>query len=325
MCPGPSASLAVPAFVNGCPIGRRHAAFGISSAKLGRTTPQISSTQTPANIPRRTFIKPPDKAKDSAELPTGKAFTLGNGIENRYSRQAQLVGLCVLVMKKSQFSFHTPATKFAARCLARYPLAVRKASASHSSPTTGLLFGLVLTLAAVTVYSFYARSQLNGLRALQSNLVDRDRRDSLQLLRVQNDLNSLGLAMRDMLDAREPYPLTAWSGQFQRIREDLDAALKLEESFSPAARTANQRQFLSQSLAQFWDAVDRMFELAGSGKEKESRDQIQLTLQARQAALSTAVSRLLVQNNEGEELAADKIANIYDGVQRQLYLLLGAT
>jgi signal transduction histidine kinase len=131
--------------------------------------------------------------------------------------------------------------------------------------------------------------------------------------------------MRDMLDSREPYPLTAWSAQFQRIREDLNTALKLEESFSPAARTADQRQFLGQSLAQFWDAVDRMFELAGSGKEKEARDQIQLTLQARQAALSTAVSRLLVQNNEGEEQAADQIAKIYDGVQRQLYILLGAT
>ena len=89
--------------------------------------------------------------------------------------------------------------------------------------------------------------------------------------------------------------------------------------------TAGQRQFLSQSLAQFWDAVDRMFELAGSGKEKEARDQIQFTLQARQAALSTAVSRLLVQNNEGEEQAADQITAIYAGVQRQLYLLLGAT
>jgi signal transduction histidine kinase len=217
------------------------------------------------------------------------------------------------------------ATKFAARCLARYPLPVRKASSSQSSPTTGLLLGLVLTLAAVIVYSLYTRAQLNGLRALQSNLVDRDRRDSLQLLRVQNDLNSLGLAMRDMLDAREPYPLTAWSGQFQRIREDLNAALKLEETFSPTARTVDQRQFLNRSLAQFWDAVDRMFELAASGKEKEARDQIQLTLQARQAALNTAVSRLLVQNNEGEEQAADQIAKIYDGVQRQLYLLLGAT
>jgi signal transduction histidine kinase len=176
----------------------------------------------------------------------------------------------------------------------------------------------------VLVYSFYTRSQLQGLRALQSNMVDRNRRDSLQLLRVQNDLNSLGLAMRDMLDAREPYPLTAWNAQFQRTREDLDAALKLEEQFSPATRTPEQRVFLNQSLAQFWDAVDRMFELAASGKEQDAREQIQLTLQARRDSLSTTVSRLLVQNNEGEERAADQIAKIYDGVQRQLYLLLGA-
>ena len=185
--------------------------------------------------------------------------------------------------------------------------------------------GLVLTLAAVLVYSFYTRSQLSGLRQLQSQMVDRNRKDSLQLLRVQNDLNLLGLAMRDMLDAREPYPLTAWSAQFLRIREDLDAALKLEASVSPAARTEDQRQFLNQSVAQFWDAVDRMFGLAAAGKEQEARDQIQRTLQARQTGLSAAVSRLLVQNNEGEEQAAQQIAQIYDGVQRQLYLLLGAT
>jgi len=81
---------------------------------------------------------------------------------------------------------------------------VRKASSTQSSPTTALLLGLVLTLAAVLVYSYYTRAQLAGLRELQSNMVDRDRRDSLQLLRVQNDLNSLGLAMRDMLDAASP-------------------------------------------------------------------------------------------------------------------------
>jgi signal transduction histidine kinase len=34
---------------------------------------------------------------------------------------------------------------------------------------------------------------------------------------------------------------------------------------------------------------------------------------------------LLVQNNEGEEQAAGRIADIYNGVQRQLYLFLGAT
>ena len=192
------------------------------------------------------------------------------------------------------------------------------------SPTAGLLFGLVLTLVAVLLFAYYMTNQLSGLRVLQSNMVDRNRKDSLQLLRVQNDLNSLALAMRDMLDAREPYPLTAWTAQFERIREDLDSALKIEDSFAPAQRTAEQRTFLSQSLSQFWDATDRMFTLASNGKEAEAREQIQLTLQARQAALSTAVSRLLIQNNEGEEQATAEITKIYDRVQRQLYLFLSA-
>jgi signal transduction histidine kinase len=61
------------------------------------------------------------------------------------------------------------------------------------------------------------------------------------------------------------------------------------------------------------------------GREEEAREQIRLSLQARQEALSTAVSRLLVQNNEGEQQAAARIAMIYDGVQRQLYYFLSAT
>jgi signal transduction histidine kinase len=155
--------------------------------------------------------------------------------------------------------------------------------------------------------------------------VDRNRKDSLQLLRVQNDLNSVALAMRDMLDTTEPYPLTAWTAQFERIRQDLDTGLKLEENLAGVNRTPEQRLYLTQSVSQFWDAVNRMFALAQSGKDTEAREQIRLSLQARQQALSTAVSRLLVGNNEGEEQAAVRIAQIYDGVQRQLYIFLAAT
>jgi signal transduction histidine kinase len=198
-------------------------------------------------------------------------------------------------------------------------------TSSQRSPTTGLLFGLIITLAAVLAYASYITVQLAGLRRLQSDMVDRNRKDSLQLLRVQNDLNSIALAMRDMLDATEPYPLTAWSAQFDRIHADLDAGLQLEEQFAGTNRTPEQRLYLSQSLAQFWDAVNRMFALAASGKDNEAREQIRLTLQARQQALSTAVSRLLVENNEGEQQAAARITNIYDSVQRQLYLFLAAT
>jgi len=202
---------------------------------------------------------------------------------------------------------------------------VEKAPLSHRSPTNRLLFGLVITLAAVVAYAAYITVQLAGLRKLQSEMVDRNRKDSLQLLRIQNDLNSVALAMRDMLDTTERYPLTAWTAQFERMQQDLDAALKLEEGLAVASRTPDQRKFLMQSVSQFWDAVNRVFALAQSGKESEARDQIRLSLQAREQALSSAVSRLLVENNEGEEQAAARIAKIYDGVQRQLYLFLAAT
>jgi len=58
---------------------------------------------------------------------------------------------------------------------------------------------------------------------------------------------------------------------------------------------------------------------------KEAREQIRLSLQARQEALNTAVARLLVQNNESEERASAQVLQIYDRVQRQVYLFLAAT
>jgi len=193
------------------------------------------------------------------------------------------------------------------------------------SPTFGLLLGLMITLTAVVAYSAYITWQIAGLRRLQSDLIDRNRKDSLQLLRIQNDLNLLAVAMRDMIDADEPYPLTAWSSQFQRIRTDLDDAMRREAALAPALRTPEQSAALTSSLTQFWDAADRVFSLASQGKEKGARDQIQNSLQARQAALSTTVARLLVQNSENEEQAAQRIVQIYDRVQQQVYLFLGAT
>ena len=195
---------------------------------------------------------------------------------------------------------------------------------SSRSPTTALLLGLVITLATVVAYSWYISEQISGLRRLQTDLTDRNRRDSLQLLRIQNDLNQLALAMRDMLDAAEPYPLTAWSTQFDRIRLDLDDALKQQGEVALARQTPEQREFLATSLKQFWDAADRIFELARTD-EAEARTQIQLSLQARQAALSTAVARLLVQNNEAEEQTAQQVQDIYRQVQRQVYWFLAAT
>src|SRR3954454_12419287 len=107
------------------------------------------------------------------------------------------------------------------------------------SPATPLYVGLLITLAAVVAYSAYVTNRIGSLRRLQNNLIDRNRKDSLQLLRIQNELNSIGISMRDMLDtdSSQHRSLTAWQPQFERMRVDLEDAFRREEQVSPQART----------------------------------------------------------------------------------------
>src|SRR4051794_4800158 len=188
------------------------------------------------------------------------------------------------------------------------------------SPTFRLLAGLAITLTAVAVYTAYTSVQLRSLRALQTETTDRNRTDSLLLLRIQNNLNSLALAMRDMLDANEPYPLTAYQAQFKRVRVDLEDAMARKQQSSGVGRTSEQQQFLASSMTQFWDALDRVFTLAKDGHETEARSQIRLSLQARLAALSTSVNRLLIQNNSTEQETAGRTREIYARVERNGYI-----
>ena len=193
------------------------------------------------------------------------------------------------------------------------------------SPTPGLFAGLVITLLAVVAYSVYVTFQISNLKVLQSDISDRNRRDSLQLLRIQNDLNSLALAMRDMVANDEPYPISAWRAQFERIHGDLNDAFGLEAQLAITHRTPAQNAYLSNLLTDFWGAADRMFALAQTGDAAGAREQIRITLQARQASLASAVARLLIENNERDEQASRQVAEIYDRVQRQAYLFLSAT
>ena len=91
------------------------------------------------------------------------------------------------------------------------------------SPTIPLYIGLVITLAAVVAYSAYVSKQITSLRQLQNNLIDRNRKDSLQLLRP--DLSqpprqdSSQLLRRDLsrLPPREP-------PQRERLRPEMFVA-----------------------------------------------------------------------------------------------------
>ena len=192
------------------------------------------------------------------------------------------------------------------------------------TPTFRLLAGLGVTLSAVAVYSAYTVWQLRTLEQLQAATIDRNRIDSLLLLRIQNNLNSVALTLRDMLDHAEPYPLTAWRAPLARIHTDLADALEREAKYSPSAGPPESRSYLSTSMNQFWDALDRVFALADSGQTEKADNTIRLSLQARQQALTTAVARLLVQNNESEERAAENARSIYRRAERNVYAILAA-
>ncbi len=192
------------------------------------------------------------------------------------------------------------------------------------TPTARLLAGLAVTLCAVAVYAGYTIVQLHGLERLQTATIDRNRLDSLLLLRIQNSLNSTALTMRDMLDGSEPYPLSAWQAPFRRIRNDLTDAMRQESRYAPPGRSADQGKFLAESVSQFWDALDRVFALAAAGDPAKARDLVRLSLEARQEALTSAVARLLVENNASEQQAAIETRAIYARAERNVYVFLAA-
>ncbi len=192
-----------------------------------------------------------------------------------------------------------------------------------TSPTPRLMAGLVITLAAVAVFSWYSLAQISGLRDLQTRVVDRNRRDSLQLLRIQNNLNLLAIAMRDMTTGEEPYPLATWKGQVDRLRADLEDALEREQKLAPPERSPDRQHFLADALGRLWTSLDRAFALAAAGHNAEALDIIRTTSQAEDNVLA-AVSPLLQQNIDAEQQTESRIQSIYLGVERDFYLFLTA-
>lgn len=192
-----------------------------------------------------------------------------------------------------------------------------------ASPTRTLLGGLAITLIAVGVFSWYALERIEGLRRLQTETIDRNRRDSLQLLRIQNDLHSLGISLRDMIEGSEPYPLTAWQSQFDRIRNDLADAVRQEASLAPAERSESQQQLLQHSIKQFWDSIANVFELAAAGSEDDARKQIRSAAEPYLSNVDALVARLLVRNNEVDQQVSAQIEEIYGGVERGIYRFVG--
>ncbi len=193
------------------------------------------------------------------------------------------------------------------------------------SPTIRLLVGLLVTLAAVTGFSSYALNQLSGLRKLQTQTIDLNRHDSLLLLQVQNDVNTIGLKLRDMTQMPRTSGIGEFRNEFARLRADLEDAIQKDARLAPVTRRAEDQAALADTLDQFWRTSDQVFKRASTGRESAARALVATQLSKEQSILASRVSTLLERNNESEERADVKVASIYDGVERDIYAFLAAT
>ncbi|MBV8829669.1 MAG: sensor histidine kinase [Acidobacteriaceae bacterium] len=187
------------------------------------------------------------------------------------------------------------------------------------SPTVRLLVGLLVTLLAVTGFSSFSLRQLSGLRRLQAQIIDQNRHDSLLLLQVQNDLNAVGLRLRDMIQDPQNRRILEFRPEFERLRADLEESIREEARLAPVTRRAERQAELLSLLREFRATSDLVFEEASRGNEAAAASLAATRLSAQQSALGDLVLHLLERNNEAEERADQKVAEIYEAGGRNIY------
>lgn len=193
------------------------------------------------------------------------------------------------------------------------------------SPTLRLLFGLLITLAAVMCFCSYSLYQLTKLQQLQTQTIDSNRHDSLLLLRVQNDVNVLGLRLQDMTERPHLAKIAQYRYEFDRLRADLEAAVNADARFAGITRRPENQSRLVEALRHFWTTAEQVFKAANSGHEDAARSLASRDLTDQQIVLARRLSNLLELNNKAEQQADVTIAAIYTNSERDTYAFLGAT
>ncbi len=191
------------------------------------------------------------------------------------------------------------------------------------APSARLIAGLIFTLVVICGYAAHTIQSVRRMREMQTTIVERNRLASLQLIRIQNDLNALALAMRDILDRRDGHPFAAWRPALKRIEENLDDAIHREAALSEGQRDAQATAYLQTSFQDFWRACNTILD-AGERQDR-GRNEIRDSLQPRQEALTALVARLLVENNEKESQAANDVTAIYVQIEHNAYVFLAAS
>ncbi len=186
------------------------------------------------------------------------------------------------------------------------------------SPIPWLVAGVLMAALMVVATSLYASREVRGLRDEQVARTERHRLDTLQLIRIDNNVSTIADTLRDMTDGSEPYPLPAWQQAFERLRVDLDQAIARERELAPVARPAAQARQLDEASRRLWDALDRGFAAARAGRDAEALAIFTTDAQSRQAELTHQVSQLLIDNTSLDDEGTARARAVYDGVERQI-------
>lgn len=201
------------------------------------------------------------------------------------------------------------------------------------SPHIRLALGTGLMLLLFLGFGVYTVRQMQQLRRFQSDVLERNRKDTLLLLRMQQDAYSLAISVRDMITVvpspplpngqrRHPQaPIPFWGAEFQRIRVDLNQALEQEAEVAPAGHSDDQRQQLSAALQQFWSVSDQVFTLAGRGYDSQAVDLVQRELDPQRMVIHNIIARWLVQNDQSERQTEAAMRGIYSQVTHDFLLL----
>ncbi len=161
---------------------------------------------------------------------------------------------------------------------------------------------------------------------MELNIIDLNRHDSLQLLRVQNDLNSVGIKMREMAGGDlDVSAFERYHEDFELLRQDLNRALLYEARRTLVRGQPDRQAELASTLRRFWLTADQVFAAAAAGHQSAARKLAASTLPPIKTELAGRVSALLERNNAADEEADKKISDIYEGAERDIYFFLMMT
>jgi signal transduction histidine kinase len=192
------------------------------------------------------------------------------------------------------------------------------------SPSRRLWIGLCVILSVFVIFAVYSIHQIRWLEDFQMNVVQRNRKASIQLLRLENDANLLAISLRDMSVKQAQYPLSASQPFFGRIHGDMANALDLESQYSAGTRATDyETAALERQVNDFWMAADRAFALVRNGRTSEARSLIQNDLEGQDEVITSTVASLLRLNDQAQISAANRIRQVYGSFKQDNLVLLG--